>query len=91
MSTFKTYGIGNFSLRDRTHRYIVYKDGSEELYDMVKDPNEWTNLAGKQEYAGISAYFKKAIPKKQAPLSKVSTYKINDYWRAKVRTNKETK
>jgi len=80
-----SYGVGNLSLRDRTHRYIVYEDGSEELYDMVKDPNEWTNLAGNPEHSGIITRFKKAVPKNQAPLSKVSSYNINDYWKAKVK------
>jgi len=79
-----SYGKGNVSLRDRTHRYIVYEDGSEELYDMVKDPNEWANLADNPEYAAIKARFKTAVPKNQVPLSKVSSYNINDYWKAKV-------
>jgi len=82
-----SYGVGNVSLRDCTHRYIVYEDGSEELYDMVKDPNEWTNIAGNPEYSGIIAHFKKAVPKTQASLSNVSIYKINDYWRARVPKN----
>jgi arylsulfatase A-like enzyme len=86
-----SYGVGNVSLRDRTHRYIVYEDGSEELYDMVKDPNEWTNLANNPEYTAIKTRFKSAIPKNQAPLSKVSSYTINDFWKAKVRENKKRK
>jgi arylsulfatase A-like enzyme len=86
-----SYGVGNLSLRDRTHRYIVYEDGSEELYDMVKDPNEWRNLSGNPEHTEIITRFKAAVPKNQAPLSKVSAYNINDYWRAKVRANKSTK
>jgi arylsulfatase A-like enzyme len=32
------------SVRTETHRYILYFDGSEELYDHRKDPNELTNL-----------------------------------------------
>ena len=45
--------MGNVTLRDRTHRYTVYEDGSEELYDMVNDPNEWNNLAGKEGSAKL--------------------------------------
>lgn len=33
------------ALQTETHRYIRYEDGSEELYDHTRDPNEWTNLA----------------------------------------------
>ena len=36
---------GNTSLRTERWRYIRYADGSEELYDMQKDPHEWDNLA----------------------------------------------
>jgi choline-sulfatase len=40
-----THNRGNHSVRSRDHRYIRYADGSEELYDLRSDPNEWTNLA----------------------------------------------
>jgi len=84
-----SYGVGNVSLRDRTYRYIVYEDGSEELYDIRKDPNEWVNLAADKRYALVKAGFKKQLPQTQAPLSKVSSYLINDYWRDKVQANKK--
>ncbi len=32
------------SVRTETHRYILYSDGSEELYDHRNDPNELKNL-----------------------------------------------
>ena len=50
---------------------------------MVKDPNEWTNLAGKEGSAEIIERFKAHLPKKQAPLAKHSSYSINLYWREK--------
>jgi arylsulfatase A-like enzyme len=40
-----SHGPGNDSVRTETHRYIRYADGSEELYDMRKDPHEFKNLA----------------------------------------------
>ena len=40
------FGPGNASLRTDRWRFIHYSDGSEELYDLRDDPNEWTNLAG---------------------------------------------
>ncbi|MDA7897646.1 choline-sulfatase, partial [Akkermansiaceae bacterium] len=60
-------------------RYIQYADGSEELYDMEKDPNEWVNLIGKPGYAKVIAEHKKWIPKvsrKPAPgsRSRILTY-----------------
>lgn len=45
-----TYGKGNHAIRTDRWRYIRYADGSEELYDHTKDPREWNNLAGREEY-----------------------------------------
>jgi len=39
-----------FSFRTKDLRYILYPDGSEELYDHQKDPNEWNNMALDEEY-----------------------------------------
>lgn len=41
---------GNASLRTDGWRYIRYADGSEELYDMNSDPNEWKNLSNSKPY-----------------------------------------
>lgn len=43
--SFTAYGKGNGSVRDERFRYIRYADGSEELYDHVTDPHEFSNLA----------------------------------------------
>lgn len=40
-----TEGRGNHAVRTERWRYIQYADGSEELYDRLRDPNEWTNVA----------------------------------------------
>ncbi len=40
-----SHGPGNHSVRDATHRLIRYADGSLELYDVVRDPDELNNLA----------------------------------------------
>ena len=40
------FNPGNTSFRTDRWRYIRYADGSEELYDLKDDPNEWKNLAG---------------------------------------------
>jgi choline-sulfatase len=36
----------NHSIQTRQWHYIRYADGTEELYDKAKDPNEWNNIAG---------------------------------------------
>lgn len=43
---------GRKSIQYGPWRYIEYEDGSMELYDHRKDPNEWRNLAGRAEYKG---------------------------------------
>ncbi len=61
-----THGRGNHGVRDRHWRYIRYADGSEELYDHRKDPNEWTNLADKPDYTEIKERLAKACPASEA-------------------------
>ncbi|MDP6446552.1 MAG: sulfatase, partial [Pirellulaceae bacterium] len=46
-----THNHDNHGVRSENWRYIRYADGSEELYDMRSDPNEWKNLAGDKQYA----------------------------------------
>jgi arylsulfatase A-like enzyme len=40
-----TFLKGEHALRIENWSYIRYADGSEELYDLHKDPHEWNNLA----------------------------------------------
>ena len=58
-----THNHDNHGIRTERWRYIRYADGSEELYDMVADPNEWKNLAGHTEFAGVKRDLAKWIPK----------------------------
>ncbi|MEM7146607.1 MAG: sulfatase-like hydrolase/transferase, partial [Verrucomicrobiota bacterium] len=44
---------GNASVRSDRWRYVRYADGSEELYDMVEDANEWENLAGDEKFSAV--------------------------------------
>jgi arylsulfatase A-like enzyme len=57
-----SHNQGNHSIRSERWRYIRYADGSEELYDMQADPNEWHNLAGKPGHADILAEHRKWLP-----------------------------
>ncbi len=45
-----TQGFGNHAVRSADWRYIRYADGSEELYDQIKDARNFYNLAGDARY-----------------------------------------
>ena len=64
--TVSTYLPGNHAVVSERWRYIIYSDGGEELYDRKEDPNEFTNLAGKPEYASIKSDLAKYAPKTSA-------------------------
>jgi arylsulfatase A-like enzyme len=74
-----THNQGNHGIRSERWRYIHYADGSEELYDMQKDPNEWYNLAGKSEYAAIIADHKKWLPQVDLPPAPNSASRVLTY------------
>lgn len=74
-----TYGRNNHALRNEHFRYIRYEDGSEELYDHDADPNEWTNLAGDESYAGVIEGMRAQLPKVNAPWSPLAPYDYNEY------------
>jgi arylsulfatase A-like enzyme len=61
-----TYQRGNHAVRSEQWRYIRYADGSEELYDLKTDPNEWTNLASRPEHAATLAAHRRWLPEKEA-------------------------
>ena len=42
-------------IRTESHKLIQYVDGSREIYDMIKDPEEFDNLAGKRSVAKAEA------------------------------------
>lgn len=62
-----THNQGNHAIRSQQYRYIRYADGSQELYDMKADPNEWKNLAGDSAYAKVIADHAKWLPKTDLP------------------------
>jgi arylsulfatase A-like enzyme len=62
-----TFRRNNHSFRNETWRYIRYADGSEELYNHITDPNEWTNVASDPKYAEVKAGFAKYFPSVNAP------------------------
>jgi arylsulfatase A-like enzyme len=61
-----TYGFNNHAVRTDRWRYIRYADGTEELYDHERDPNEWNNLADQAEFRSVIGRHAEWIPKKNA-------------------------
>jgi len=57
-----TYGQGCHSLKDERFRYTRYRDGSEELYDHLHDPHEWTNLATDTRFASVKKRLAAFLP-----------------------------
>jgi choline-sulfatase len=62
-----THNQGNHAVRSERWRYIRYADGSEELYDHRRDPNEWYNLARDPRYSKVIAEHRRWLPKVNAP------------------------
>lgn len=51
----------------RAWRHIRYANGEEELYNEVRDPNEWTNLARDPAYDATKARLAAFMPKNNQP------------------------
>ena len=67
-TTLTVFGFKNYGVRSERYRYIVYADGSEELYDHKNDKWEWKNLAGNPENAHIIKEMRKGIPEHHEPI-----------------------
>ncbi|MEP0418038.1 MAG: sulfatase [Cyclobacteriaceae bacterium] len=74
------YGEGNIAIRNRQYRLIQYEDGSQELYDLINDPNEWKNLTNSPEHQNLIRELKSHIPKEWAKNSLYSKYTFNEYF-----------
>ncbi len=57
-----THNQGNHTVRTRDRRYIRYADGSEELYHLDQDPNEWTNLAADPRWEEEKRTLARSLP-----------------------------
>ena len=62
-----TYGYRNHAVSSDGYRYIVYSDGSEELYDLESDPHEWTNRAADPALSTVRAELREWLPRHDQP------------------------
>lgn len=74
-----TWGRNNHSIKTKDYRYIHYEDGSEELYALKSDPNEWYNLSGNKAYLKIMQQLKKLLPVINEKWAKASAYDATEY------------
>ena len=65
-----------YAVMNRNWRYIRYADGSEELYNVREDPNEWHNLAGHPEMEDVKKKLASSAPETFAEPLKQADYKL---------------
>jgi arylsulfatase A-like enzyme len=74
-----THNHDNHGVRSERWRYIRYADGSEELYDMEADPNEWKNLASDPAMASVIEEHRRWLPATSAKPAPGSRSRILTY------------
>lgn len=74
-----THNQGNHAVRSERWRYIRYADGSEELYDLQRDPREWHNLAGRVDHADVLAEHRTWLPAVDLPPAPGSAHRVLTY------------
>jgi len=74
-----SHNQGNHAVRSEQWRYIVYADGSEELYDLKNDAHEWHNLAGDPSKEAIKQAHRKWLPTKDVPPAPGSASRVLTY------------
>ena len=74
-----TYDFADYSVRYNKWHYISYVDGSEELYNLEFDPEEWNNLANEQNYKSIKKKLADFIPEDPIPLPESSLIPLQEH------------
>ncbi len=83
------HGPGNHAVITEQWRYIRYADGSQELYNIIEDPEEWNNLADIEGFQPVIEYLDNYIPKQVADPAPGNTVRLNEiidsdiYWQGK--------
>ena len=77
-----SHNQGNHGIRSERWRYIRYADGTEELYDLLVDPNEWTNLASQPQFAPLIQEHQRWLPKTDEPPAPRSASRVLTYDKA---------
>ncbi len=67
-----TYDFNEFSIRSGDWHYIHYIDDSEELYNLRRDPEEWTNLARNPAHREVRDRLAGLMPRNPAPVAETS-------------------
>jgi len=78
--TITTWGCNNHAIKTKDYRYIRYEDGSEELYFLKTDPNEWDNVANQPKYTKLKGQLKEQMPVTNAKWAAASKYNVNAYF-----------
>lgn len=68
----------HFSIRKAHWHYIIYNGKETELYNLKDDPEEWNNLAGKQEYSEIMDELNQYVPKQRKEMVKTKPIRWED-------------
>jgi arylsulfatase A-like enzyme len=71
-----SHNQGNHAIRTTRWRFIQYRDGTRELYDMEKDPNEWTNLANDPAQQSVISELVTWLPKVDLPPAPGSKHRV---------------
>lgn len=86
-----TYGMGNSSVIFDGYHYIEYEDGSQELYNLTDDPNEWYNIASNSENAKIIAKLREQLPREYEeyfPIFRKESLAANQYFNDAAKASK---
>lgn len=57
-----SFGPGNYAIVSEEYRFIQYNDGTEEIYHIENDPNEWDNLINAPNLKEVIAKHRIEIP-----------------------------
>ena len=74
-----THNHDNHTVRSEQWRFIRYADGTEELYNLRNDPNEWTNVISRTAYVDLKRDLARWLPAKSAPPAPGSRDRILTY------------